>query len=151
MSGTVLGSRNKSFIRPVSIGVIGALVLLGVYFSILALISGWPFTLDQFSQYWYFLVSLSLGFGIQLGSYSYLKQLIGRKDGSGKVVAVNGTTSTAAMISCCTHYLVHPADTRRDGNHSRSQRISSPVLLGWTGIQFIRHLLRRKPNPEVHT
>ncbi len=87
--------------------MIGALVLLGVYFSILTLISGWGFTLEQFSQYWYFLVSLSMGFGIQLGCYSYLKQLIGRKDASRKVVAVSGTTSTAAMVSCCAHYLVN--------------------------------------------
>ena len=26
---------------------------------------------------------------------------------SGKVVAVSGTTSTAAMISCCAHYLTN--------------------------------------------
>jgi Cu+-exporting ATPase len=28
-------------------------------------------------------------------------------DMSGKVVAVSGTTSTAAMISCCAHYLTN--------------------------------------------
>lgn len=98
---------NKSVIRATLIGLIGSVVLLAAYFSIVGLISGWSSTRYQFSQYWYFLVSLSGGFGIQLGSYYYLKHLVGRTHASGKVVAVSGTTSTAAMISCCAHYLVN--------------------------------------------
>ena len=98
---------NKSLSRAALTGVTGALVLLAAYFSVVSFISGWPSARDQFFQYWYFLVSLSVGFGVQLGSYFYLKQLAGRKHGSGKVVAVSGTTSTAAMVSCCAHYLVN--------------------------------------------
>ena len=48
------------------------------------------------------MVALAVGFGIQVGLYSYLKVA-----SSGKVLAVSGATSTAAMISCCTHYLVN--------------------------------------------
>jgi Cu+-exporting ATPase len=64
----------------------------------------WP---KQFSNYWFFVVSLALGFGIQIGLFVYLRNLV--KDGrvSGKVLGVTGTTSTAAMISCCTHYLAN--------------------------------------------
>ncbi|HEY5574434.1 MAG TPA: hypothetical protein VIK64_15545, partial [Anaerolineales bacterium] len=50
---------------------------------------------------------LALGFGIQIGLYTYLRRAIHRGDASGKVLAVSGTTSTAAMISCCTHYLTN--------------------------------------------
>ncbi|MDP2946382.1 MAG: hypothetical protein Q8N61_02955, partial [bacterium] len=59
-------------------------------------------------QFWYFIVALSLGFGIQIGLYSYLKSVIARvgADSAG-VVAVSGTTSTLAMVSCCAHYLAN--------------------------------------------
>lgn len=82
-------------------GIAAALILLLVYFTIISWVSGWSFALDQFSQFWYFVVTLAVGFGIQVGLYSYLKTKT-----SGRVLVVSGTTSTAAMISCCAHYLV---------------------------------------------
>lgn len=83
--------------------------LLLFYFVIVSAISGFKFALSQFESYWYFLVSLALGFGIQIGLYSYLKQLVKNSNVamSGKTVAVTGTTSTLAMISCCAHYLAN--------------------------------------------
>jgi P-type Cu+ transporter len=89
------------------IGVIGAFSLLSVYFLILTLVSGWSFALSQFLDFWYFIVSIAAGFGIQIGLYSYLRNAVRSMDMSGKVVAVSGTTSTAAMISCCAHYLTN--------------------------------------------
>jgi Cu+-exporting ATPase len=74
---------------------------------ILILVSGWSFALSQFWDFWYFIVSLAAGFGIQIGLYSYLRNAVRSMDMSGKVVAVSGTTSTAAMISCCAHYLTN--------------------------------------------
>lgn len=88
-------------------GFIGTAALLVVYFSVVSLISGWPFALSQFAQFWYFIVSLAVGFGIQIGFYTYLKSVIHQKSGSGGVLAVSGTTSTVAMLSCCAHYLVN--------------------------------------------
>ncbi len=78
-----------------------------VYFSVVSLISGWPFALDQFSQFWYFIVSLAIGFGIQIGLYTYLKKAIHLKNASGGILAVSGTISTVAMLSCCAHYLAN--------------------------------------------
>ena len=95
-------------IRSTLYGFIGATALLAVYFSIVGLISGWPFALSQFAQFWYFIVSLVIGFGIQIGLYAYLKNAVSRENGSGGgVLAVSGTTSTAAMLSCCAHYLAN--------------------------------------------
>jgi Cu+-exporting ATPase len=88
-------------------GVIGAFSLLGIYFLILTLVSAWTFALSQFLDFWYFVVSLATGFGIQIGIYSYLRNAVRSMDMSGKVVAVSGTTSAAAMISCCAHYLTN--------------------------------------------
>lgn len=78
-----------------------------MYFAVLTLVSGWGFAQEQFLLYWYFIVALDVGFGIQIGMYRYLKSTIAIRSGEGKVLGVTGATSTAAMISCCTHYLAN--------------------------------------------
>lgn len=80
--------------------------MLSLYFLILTVVSGWNFAAGQFIQNWYFIVSLVLGFGIQIGLYVNLKSMIRAMHGEAKVLGVTGATSTAAMISCCAHYLV---------------------------------------------
>ena len=99
--------RYRIILKSTAMGLSGTIVLLGVYFLVLTGVSGWEFTLGQFVDFWYFIVSLALGFGIQIGLYTYLRRAIHRGDASGKILAVSGTTSTAAMISCCTHYLTN--------------------------------------------
>ena len=88
-------------------GILATFAILGIYFAVLTFVSGWNFTVSQFAQFKYFIITLALGFGIQIGLYSYLKTSLRSRDASGKMVAVTGTTSTATMISCCTHYLVN--------------------------------------------
>jgi len=88
-------------------GALGAAVLFGVYFSLVTLISGWNFALSQFFSYWYYIVGLAFGFGVQIGLYSYLRCLVLGNNISRKPLAVSGATSTVAMVSCCAHYLVN--------------------------------------------
>ena len=93
--------------KPVLYGILASTILLGVYFAVLTLVSGWSFAQSQFADFWYFIISLVVGFGIQIALYQYIKGLVHSGQGMGKVVGVSGTTSTAAMISCCAHYLVN--------------------------------------------
>ena len=93
--------------KPILYGAFASAILLGVYFAVLTLVSGWSFAQIQFANYWYFIISLVVGFGIQIALYQYIKTLVHSGQGMGKVVGVSGTTSTAAMISCCAHYLVN--------------------------------------------
>lgn len=88
-------------------GIAAAAGLLALYFAVLSLVSGLDFAQAQFSAYWYFVVALALGFGIQIGLYTHLRRLVAAGHGSGAVVGMTGATSTAAMISCCAHYLVN--------------------------------------------
>ena len=97
----------KNIFRPLALGLAGALALLSLYFGIVTLVSGWEFAKTQFSSFWYFIIPLAGGFGVQVGLYTYLKTAIREKNASGKVLAVSGATSTAAMISCCAHYLAN--------------------------------------------
>ncbi len=80
--------------------------LLFIYAVVLSAISGYRFAGEQFATYWFYVVSLAVGFGIQVGLYMYLRTAV-HQSVSGKTVAVTGTTSTLAMISCCAHYLVN--------------------------------------------
>lgn len=95
--------------RAIRAGVIAFAILLAAYFGMLTLVSGWNFAVDQFSMYWYFIVSLAAGFGVQVGLFVRLRDLVHGAAASGTVVAASGTTSTAAMVSCCTHYLANIA------------------------------------------
>ncbi len=98
-------SMTRIITMPVLYGVFASVALLGAYFGVLTFVSGWGFAQSQFSSLWYFIVSLAVGFGIQVGLYAYFKTLIA--GGGGKVLGVTGATSTAAMVSCCAHYLVN--------------------------------------------
>ena len=93
--------------KPLIYGGLATLLLLGLYFFVLTLVSGWSFAQSQFASFWYFILSLAIGFGIQIGLYVYLRNLIYGGAGSGRVLGVTGTTSTVAMVSCFAHYLVN--------------------------------------------
>lgn len=92
--------------RPYIAGLIAADALLVLFIVLVTSISGWATTKSQFSQYWFYLVPLAVGFGIQVGLYVYLREVV-RRMMSKKVMAVTGGTSTATMVSCCAHYLVN--------------------------------------------
>lgn len=92
--------------RSIFWGAGAATALIVLYFSILTLVSGWNFTQSQFSENWYWIIVLSFGFGTQIALFTYLRARH-REQVSAKVVAASGTTSTIAMISCCSHYLVN--------------------------------------------
>lgn len=96
-----------NILKSVFYGFFGSVILLGLYFTVLSFVSGLNFAQSQFSLFRYFVVSLSVGFGIQISLFVYLRNLISGGHGNGKVLGVTGTTSTAAMISCCAHYLAN--------------------------------------------
>ena len=98
---------NHNITKSILYGTLARAILLGIYFAVLTFVSGWGFAQSQFESYWYFIISLAVGFGIQIGLYVYLRNLIHDSPGGGKVLGVTGATSTVTMVSCCTHYLVN--------------------------------------------
>ena len=102
-------STSVAIARPAGFGVGAFAVLLAVYFGALTLVSGWRFTVDQFSDFWFYIVPLAAGFGVQVALYLRLREVLSRAKQAGAVIAASGTTSTAAMISCCAHYLTNVA------------------------------------------
>lgn len=94
---------------PLGWAIIAFVALMVLYFGVLTLVSGWAFTLRQFSQYWYYILALGAGFAAQVGLYVRLRQVVAGAGGTKSVMAASGTTSAAAMVSCCAHYLVNVA------------------------------------------
>jgi len=94
-------------VKPLVSGTAAFSLLLVTYFGVLTLVSGWSFTVSQFSDYWPYIVTLALGFGTQVGLYFYLKQLSEHHHHAQHMLAATGTTSTAAMLACCAHYLTN--------------------------------------------
>lgn len=93
--------------RVATSGIIATLALAALYVGVVASLSGWSVMRSQFLTTWYFLVPLWLGFGVQVGLYVSLRQLMSAARPDRALVAASGTGSTAAMLACCTHYLVN--------------------------------------------
>ena len=96
-----------ALVKPLSWGTLAFVLMLGVFIGVVGFVSGLEFMLEQFADFRYFILALALGFGVQVGLYSFLRQLVGLEGAPRKMVAATGTTSTAAMVSCCAHYLVN--------------------------------------------
>jgi len=94
-------------IKATLAGLIAAMALLAIYFGLLTLVSDWQFAREQFAEFWPYILTLAGGFGVQIALYFYLRRLVSGAHAHGKVVAASGTASSAAMVSCCTHYLVN--------------------------------------------
>lgn len=94
--------RNRSII----VGVSGSIGLLIIYFGILIWANSFSHALEQFSEMWYWISILVIGFGIQLGLYSYIRSNIRKKiPGATAEVAAAGGISTGSMIACCAHHI----------------------------------------------
>lgn len=96
----------KDYRIAIACGVCASTILLILYGSILTFVSGFMFAVTQWQAFWPYIASLSVGFGIQVSLFTFLHRQLHGHSGGG-VMAASGTTSTAAMVSCCTHYLVN--------------------------------------------
>ncbi len=109
---SVAGAHDRQRPNPLVLGIatgaglLASAIVLSFYFGVLTLVSGWQFTVEQFTSWWPYIVALAIGFGVQVGLFVYLRRAV-HGAASGKVMVATGTTSGAAMVSCCTHYLVN--------------------------------------------
>ena len=88
-------------------GMIASLVLLIIYFAILSIANTFEHAIEQFLGLWYWISLIIIGFGFQIGLYSYIRAAMHAKHMAGITteVAATGGVSTGAMIACCAHHL----------------------------------------------
>ena len=92
-----------SLLRPVTFGLLSILGLLTFYLGIITLAQGWEHALGQLADDRWFVGAIALGFGTQVGLFTYLRGLHAYAAAGG--VAASTGTSTAAMLACCAHHL----------------------------------------------
>lgn len=91
---------------PLLVGVAAAVGMVSFYLGLITLTSDWYFAKAQFGDYRWWIVSLAVAFGMQLGLFFYLRRLsIVRLKGARSTVTASGSLSTMAMALCCSHYL----------------------------------------------
>lgn len=88
--------------KHIFFGFLATLSLLAFYFLILLLVMK-GLAVQQFLSLWYWILPISMLFGIQIGLYSFVKAM--QKKVSKAGVVVSGSVSSISMIACCTHHL----------------------------------------------
>ncbi len=93
--------------RPLIRGSVASLGLISLYFVILMWANSFKHATDQFLEMWYWILILSMGFGIQVGLYTHIKGKLHKKMMESKAeLAATGGISTASMAACCAHHIV---------------------------------------------
>lgn len=94
--------------RPVLFGLFAGTTLLFIYFLILTVGNSFTHAIEQLQEMWYWIVLLVIGFGIQVGLFTYIRAVIRLKQDSGiatSAVAASGGISTTSMVACCAHHV----------------------------------------------
>ena len=97
----------RPFVIPVVAGVLAALAMFGVYILILTVFQDFSHAMQQAAQDWLWVGLVALGFGAQIGLYTYLRVIIRAAKAAGATAMTGaGTgTSTLGMLACCAHHL----------------------------------------------
>ncbi len=97
------GFVEKSNNKFIFIGLLASGLLFAFYITVVSLISGISFAIDNFVKLLYWMVPLIVGFGIQIGMFFYVKEQMH------KAVTTQAATSTGisatSMVACCAHHI----------------------------------------------
>ncbi|HEX2916394.1 MAG TPA: hypothetical protein VH186_36875 [Chloroflexia bacterium] len=93
----------KLLARLVLWGALGSLGLLSFYLGVITLAQGGQHALEQLQQDFLFIGPITVGFGLQISLFVYLRYLHAHVSMTG--VATSTGTSAAAMLACCAHHL----------------------------------------------
>ena len=75
------------------------------YFLLMTITSSYSNAVDQFIEMWYLLIILIIGFGVQIGLYTYIKNWHYINNDVKASVATSTGISTTSMVACCAHHL----------------------------------------------
>ncbi len=94
--------------KSIGWGIVGALLLMSFYWLVLSLANSFDHAVEQWQQWWYWIVLLVIGFGSQVGLYSYVRYTVREKriKSVGGEVAATGGVSAGSMVACCAHHVV---------------------------------------------
>lgn len=85
-------------------GIAASLLLLTAYVALLYFLNGYGHVLQQFREFGFLIIPLIVGFGIQVGLFSFVRTELKAK-ASAKEMAASGSVSAGSMIACCAHHI----------------------------------------------
>lgn len=102
-----MAARRIQKLFPYFIGMGASLGLPALYLGIMTLTADWYYALDQLKEYLFWIVALSLGFGIQSTLFAMIRRRLKGMDkkSTTSTLAASGGLSTASMVACCLHHV----------------------------------------------
>ena len=100
----VVKMERKLKIKILRNGILAVLIVVAVNFLVLYFLNFPSMAIFQLKRYIWLLIPLVLGFGVQIGLFTYLRHL---NVVCGITMAGSGGISSISMILCCSHYLVN--------------------------------------------
>lgn len=95
-------------ISPTIWGLLGAALLQSIYTIVLSVFNSPSYAWQQFVFLWPWMIPLIIGFGVQVGIFSYMRGF-SKLAKSGKLnsgpVVTSGAISSGSMIACCLHHV----------------------------------------------
>jgi len=92
--------------RPIFFGLLGMAGLMILYLGLVSLAEGWTHAVELLVEDAWIVGPILVGFGVQMGLYTYLKTVAqAAARGTGALAGAGGGTSTAAMVACCAHHV----------------------------------------------
>lgn len=92
--------------KHILIGIVAATLLIAVYMGIIIWAESAEHALDRTAELWYWITALAVGFGIQAGLFSYIRQgMRERRMTAGASLGTSGGVTAGSMVACCAHHL----------------------------------------------
>lgn len=102
-------SMAKRFLIPPLAFFLGSTLIASFYLGILTWLQGWDYAFSQFVRDRWYVLPITIGFGIQAAIYSILRFRLfipaTTTGHGGAVMGTSGTTSATAMVACCLHHM----------------------------------------------
>ena len=144
----------RALLRPVVFGLLAILGLLVFYLGIITLAQGWGHAVQQLADDRWFVGAIALGFGTQVGLFSYLRRLHACA-AAGGVAASTGTSATA-MLACCAHHLadvlpiVGISGAAIFLNAYKTPLLWLGILMNLAGVVYLLRNVRRQRHMAYH-
>jgi hypothetical protein len=140
-------------IGAVGYGLVAASALLGFYLGLITLAQGWTHALDQLAEDRWFIGAITVGFGTQVGLFSYLRGLRARAAMGG--LAASTGTSTTAMLACCAHHLAEVLPVLGLSGAAivldlyKTPLVWVGIAMNLAGIVYLLRQIHRSVNPGI--
>ncbi|PIN91741.1 hypothetical protein COU61_01855 [Candidatus Pacearchaeota archaeon CG10_big_fil_rev_8_21_14_0_10_35_13] len=84
-------------------GVLAGVSIIIFFLLVVSIFQGFAFAILNLRSLWYWIILLSIGFGVQVGLYTTIRHTAL----ANSLVSTSGVISGGSMIACCAHYIVN--------------------------------------------